>query len=70
MDPEKTRDRKSAVQREREESSHADRGPGHTVQRRMPQQQMESAGSASPFAHGEDSSFDSHLHPPQHDRAG
>jgi hypothetical protein len=36
----------------------------------MLQQQMEASGSSSSSAHGEDSSFDSHGIPPQHDRAG
>lgn len=43
---------------------------GRTLQRRMLQQQMDAAGSASTSAHGEDSSFDTHSAPPRHDRAG
>jgi hypothetical protein len=44
---------------------------GRSLQRKMLQQQMESVGStASSVAHGEDSSFESHSSPPQHDRAG
>jgi hypothetical protein len=43
---------------------------GRTIQRKMLQQQMDAAGSASTSAHGEDSSFDAHSAPPQHDRAG
>ena len=70
MQRDKATERKSHSQRGEHEATHAMRGQGRPVQRRMQQQQMESSGSASSFAHGEDSAFDNHLHPPQHDRAG
>ena len=43
---------------------------GRNSQRKLLQQQMERSGSASTSAHGEDSAFDTHSAPPQHDRAG
>lgn len=43
---------------------------GRTIQRKLLQQQMEASACASSCAHGEDSSFDTHDNPPQHDRAG
>ncbi len=43
---------------------------GRTLQRKLFQQQMEASGSAWTAAHGEDSSFETHSAPPQHDRAG
>ena len=46
------------------------RGLARPFQRKLAPQQMEASGSASHSAHGEDSSFDSHASPPQHDRAG
>ena len=43
---------------------------GRPIQRKLLQQQMDACGWATGCAHGEDSSFDSHASPPQHDRAG
>lgn len=70
MEPDKaTKDRKPRS--DEYEVASFTRELGRSVQRRMLQQQMEATGStASSVAHGEDSSFESHSNPPQHDRAG
>ena len=71
MEPDKARQRQSA-KTHRDEFAVADynREISRSVQRKLFQQQMDGAGSAAGWAHGEDSSFDSHASPPQHDRAG
>lgn len=68
MEPDKTRDRKPHEQRDEFEVAHYARE--RTIQRKLLQQQLDATGSAASSAHGEDSSFDSHSSPPQHDRAG
>lgn len=68
MEPDKAKDRKR--HRDEFEVAYYTKELGRTIQRKMLQQQMEALGSASNSAHGEDSSFDSHANPPQHDRAG
>ena len=68
MQPDKTRDRKA--HRDGYEVAHDPKELGRPVQRKMLPQQMESSGSASRAAHGEDSSFDSPSSPPRYDRAG
>ena len=70
MEPDKARPRKTHSQREEFEVAYYTKELGRTVQRKLLQQQMEASGSSSSSAHGEDSSFDSHANPPQHDRAG
>ena len=70
MEPDKaTKDRKP--HRDEYEIAYLTKELGRTSQRKLLQQQLESSGSsASSAAHGEDSSFESHSSPPQHDRAG
>ena len=68
MESDKARDRRS--QRDEHRGADSARTSGRKPQRKLLQQQMESSGSASACAHGEDSQFDSHFNPPQHDRAG
>ncbi len=70
MEPDKAKDRKSHAQRDEFEVAYYTKELGRKLQRKMLQQQMESTGSASQSAHGEDRSFDSHGATPQHDRAG
>ena len=68
MELDKAKHRKSG-QHDGFEVADSTRQLGRIIQRKM-QQQQESSGPASSFAHGEDSSFDGHANPPQHDRAG
>jgi hypothetical protein len=69
MEPDKAAHRKP--HRDEYEVAHVTKELGRTQQRKMLQQQMEVSGSTeSSVAHGEDSSFESHSSPPQHDRAG
>ena len=71
MEPDKAKHRQSKTHRDEYEVAYFTNELGHTLQRKMLQQQLEASGScASSVAHGEDSSFDSHSNPPQHDRAG
>jgi hypothetical protein len=68
MEPDKAKPRKT--HRDEFEVAYYTKELGRSIQRKMLQQQMEASGSSSSSAHGEDSSFDSHGIPPQHDRAG
>ena len=70
MEPDKAnKDRKP--HRDEYEIAYSTKELGRTSQRNLLQQQLESSGFfASSAAHGEDSSFDTHCAPPQHDRAG
>ncbi len=72
MQPDKANHRQPKTHRDEFEVAYYTKELGRTIQRKMLQQQMEASGSASTSvsAHGEDSSFDSHANPPQHDRAG
>ena len=70
MQSDKAKPRKPQPQRDEFEVAYYTKELGRTIQRKMLQQQMESSGSASSCAHGEDSQYDSHGNPPQHDRAG
>ena len=71
MEPDKAKERQSPKQhRDEFEVAYYTRELGRTSQRKMLQQQVDALGSAARCAHGEDASFDSHSHPPQHDRAG
>ena len=67
MEPDRQRERKP---RPEYEVAYYTKELGRTIQRKLLQQQMEASSSASSSAHGEDSSFDTHDNPPQHDRAG
>ena len=71
MEPDKARQRQSPkTHRDEFEVACYARELGRTIQRKMFQQKMDTPGSTANCAHGEDSSFDSHASPPQHDRAG
>jgi hypothetical protein len=70
MEPDKVKDRKSHAPRQEFEVAYYTKELGRKLQRKMLQQQMESSGSGSRSAHGEDTTYDSHGNPPQHDRAG
>ena len=70
MEPGKANPRNAERQHGDFEAAFSTREPGRTAHRKLQQQQMEASGPASSFAHGEDSTFDSHANPPQHDRAG
>ena len=67
MEPDKARGK---AQRDEFKLASVTRELGRPVHRKLVPQQMEASGSALHSAHGEDSSFDSHPSPPQHDRAG
>jgi hypothetical protein len=64
------RARKSLAPRDEFKSARAAGERGRPTARGPVPQQLESSGTASSFAHGEDSQFDSPWSPPQHDRAG
>ena len=68
MEPDKAKDRKP--HRDEYEVAYYTKELGRSLQRKMLQQQMESSGSTSRAAHGEESSFDGPTTTPQHDRAG
>lgn len=70
MEPDKARHGQARAQRDEFEVAYYTKELGRTIQRKMLQQQMDAAGSNSSSAHGEDSAFDDHAAPPQHDRAG
>ena len=71
MEPDKAKRRQSQTHRDGYEVAYVTKELGRSLQRKMLQQQPEASGSSvSSVAHGEDSSFDSHSNPPQHDRAG
>ena len=68
MEPDKARGRNA--HRDEFKVASFTRELSRAFQRKLLPQQMEASGAASHSAHGEDSSFDSHASPPQHDRAG
>ena len=70
MEPDNANHRQSKTHRDEFEVAYFTKEPGRTLQRKMLQQQLETSGSSPSVTHGEDSSFDSHSNPPQHDRAG
>ncbi len=67
MEPDKAREREP---RHEYEVAYFARELGRTIRRKLLVQHMEASGSAAGSAHGEDSSFQTHDNPPQHDRAG